>query len=208
MNQAVYVDFDDVLCETARTLAEIVAKRFGKQVAFEDIRSFELEHSFGLDVTQQEVLFALFHDPEVLAMIPAVPGAIAGMRQWHDAGCRIEIVTGRPPETQGASCAWLDAHSVPYEGITFVDKYSRGHGLVPGVRQLQMQELETSAYALVVDDSPAMIRFFAEKTRHELVLLDRPWNRGLSLDGTRPGVRRCRGWSELLEAHPAPGVNE
>ena len=208
MRQGIYVDFDDVLCETARTLAGIVAERFGKRVAFDDIYSFDLDDSFGLDAAQQEDLFGMFHDPAILAMIPPVPGAIAGMQQWQEAGCRIEIVTGRPPETHAASCAWLDARRVPYAGITFVDKYRRGHGPVAGVRQLQMQDLEASTYALVVDDSPDMITFLADRTPHDLVLFDRPWNRGLALDTARSGVTRCCGWAELLEAHPAPGVKE
>ena len=33
----IYVDFDDVLCETALGLARIVEEEFGRKVAFEDI---------------------------------------------------------------------------------------------------------------------------------------------------------------------------
>lgn len=205
MNGAIYVDFDDVLCETARTLAEIVAQRFGKRTRFEDIHSFDLNVSFGLTLPEQEALFALFHDAEMLAGIPAVAGAAAALRSWTAAGCAVHVVTGRPPETREASCAWLDAHGIAVADITFVDKYGRGHAAVPGVRQMTLAELETCAFSLVVDDSLDMVRFFAERTRVPVVLFDRPWNAGMAEGGMRSDVVRCRSWADLMERFPRPG---
>ncbi len=202
----VYIDFDDVLCESARRLAEICGARYGKPVAFEDIYSFDLNKSFGLDASEQQDLFALFHDEEMLASIPPIPDAIAGMQAWAAAGCRIEIVTGRPPVTHAVSCAWLDAHAVPFHGITFVDKYRRGHENVDGVRQCTLEEVPDTTYALAVDDAPEMIAFLAENTDWDLILFDRPWNRSLDVETLRAGVRRCCSWPDLQTVYPAPGV--
>ncbi len=206
MTMPVYVDFDDVLCESARRLAQISGDRYGKPVAFEDIYSFDLNKSFGLDALEQLDLFTLFHDEEMLYSIPPIPDAIAGMQSWAAAGCRIEIVTGRPPATHDISCAWLEAYEVPYDGITFVDKYRRGHAPVAGVQQYTLEEVSKAEYALVVDDSPDMMQFLAEHTDWALALFDRPWNRSLRVDNLRDGVQRFRGWQELQLAHPAPGV--
>lgn len=206
MSIPVYIDFDDVLCESARTLAAISGERYGKPVVFEKIYSFDLDKSFGLSPREQQDLFSLFHDAEMLASIPPIPHAIAGMQAWASAGCRLEIVTGRPPDTQAVSLAWLDSYNVPYDGITFVDKYQRGHGPVKGVRQCSLEEIAACDYALVVDDSPEMILFLANASHLPLVLFDRPWNRGVDVATLRNGVERHTGWAALQAAYPAPGV--
>ncbi len=205
MSVPIYVDFDDVLCETARMLAHLIGKQFGKYVQFEDIHSFQLDASFGLQVAEQEVLFGLFHDSDVLMQLQPVPGAIAGMQQWHRAGCRVEIVTGRPPDTADVSCAWLEAHAVPFEGITFVDKYQRGHGPVAGVKQMSMEEVSEAQFALAVDDSPTMALELARHAPYDIALFDRPWNRTLTTDGMPGRVMRCKGWAELIDLYPSPG---
>ena len=45
----IYVDLDDVLCETARGFLGLLQREFDRRVAFEDIRDFDLGVSFGLD---------------------------------------------------------------------------------------------------------------------------------------------------------------
>jgi len=206
MRTPVYIDFDDVLCESARTLAELAGVRYGKTVLFEEIHSFDLGRSFGLDPHEQEDMIGLFHDEEVLASIPPISSAVAGMQAWAAAGCRLEIVTGRPPSTQAVSRAWLEQYHVPFDGITFVDKYQRGHGPVEGVRQCTLADVAAGHYALVVDDSPDMILYLSQASRLPLVLFDRPWNRHIDVAGLRGGVARHADWTVLLSAYPAPGV--
>ena len=45
----IYVDYDDCLCETARSFVKLAKEMFGRNAAYEDIRFFELDKSFGLD---------------------------------------------------------------------------------------------------------------------------------------------------------------
>ena len=205
MNGAIYVDFDDVISETARLLSDVVAERFGRRTPFEQIYSFDLSISFGLAPQEQDILIELFHDADMLASIPPVPGAAEGMRVWAEQGCEVHVVTGRPPETEAASRAWLAAHRIPYTDITFVDKYGRGHRNLPGVRQLTLEELDTVAFALIVDDSPDMAQRFGMRTGIPVAIFDRPWNSGLGSVETRPNVSRCRNWTELMERFPIPG---
>lgn len=202
MTGSIYVDFDDVLCETARILTDIVAERFGKHTRFEDIYSFDLSASFGLSASEQQVLIELFHDADILSSIPPVDGAAEAFCTWAEAGCTVHVVTGRPPETRDASRAWLARHGFPYADITFVDKYGRGHGKVPGTRQMTLAELETCDFALAVDDSPDMVRFLATRTQVPVVVFDRPWNVDLA---HMSSVVRCCCWSELMELFPQPG---
>ena len=41
-----YVDFDDCLCETARSFSQLVMEMFGRNVPYENIRIFDLEKCF------------------------------------------------------------------------------------------------------------------------------------------------------------------
>jgi hypothetical protein len=202
MTKAVYIDFDDVLCETARALSVMIEREFGKKTAFEDIFSFDLNVSFGLDDSETERLFELFNDPDVLAAIAPVDGAVAGVKAWHDAGANIHIVTGRPPSTHAASAAWLDAYHVPYDAMTFVDKYGRNHALVDGVDIITLEELRSREFCMAVDDSPVAIQFLVEHTQLPIVIYDRPWNACLSSLDESPRITRCQTWSELLEKIP------
>ena len=205
MNGTIYVDFDDVLSETARLLADIVAQRFGRRTPFEQIYSFDLGLSFGLQPHEQDVLIQLFHDAEMLAAIPPVAGAAEGLRAWAAAGCSVHVVTGRPPETEAASRAWLKDHDVPYTDITFVDKYGRGHRVVPGVRQMTLADLQACDFALVVDDSPDMVRLLAARLEIPIAVFDRPWNTQIGPLEHQTNVARCRNWTELMERFPQPG---
>ncbi len=204
MSAPVYVDIDDVLCETARALSALSEREFGKRTAFEDIHAFDLTVSFGLDAVQTERLFEMFHDADILMDIAPVAGAADGVRAWHEAGNSIHIVTGRPPSTHAASEAWLARHDVPYERLTFVDKYNRNHAHVPGVDILTLDELRECEFCMAIDDSPDAIRFLVEQTSVPIVIFDRPWNASLGTLGDDARILRCESWQHVLEEVPNP----
>ncbi len=204
MSSAVYVDFDDVLCETARALAALSKREFGKSIAFEDIFTFDLNVAFDLNEKESERLFESFHDADILMDIEPVPGAIEGIQSWHAAGATIHIVTGRPPSTHAASQAWLALHDVPYERLTFVDKYNRGHTHIAGVDILTRDELRECSFCMAIDDSPTAIHFLAEHTAIPIIIFDRPWNVSLGTLGDASRILRCETWSSVLEQVPNP----
>ena len=45
----VYVDFDDVICETARDLSALAERLYAIRVPYPAIRAFDLHDAFGLD---------------------------------------------------------------------------------------------------------------------------------------------------------------
>lgn len=51
----IYVDFDDILSETALYFSHLVKKMFGKYVPYENIKSFSLQKSF--DLSDEEKFF-------------------------------------------------------------------------------------------------------------------------------------------------------
>lgn len=199
----VYVDFDDVLCETAQELLRVLKAEFGKSVAFEDVWTFSLEKSLGLDKEKLESFMERVHKPDVLSAMKPMKGAKAVLEEWTRAGFEITVVTGRPPSTESTSRDWLERHAFPHSGVIFVDKYSR---LIPGWRgtkTVPLAELSRMEFCLAIDDAPAMLNYLAEKMSPPVIVFDRPWN-AQGLSKAAPGrMFRCRGWSEIRALVPS-----
>lgn len=187
----VYVDFDDVLCATARGFLVILEQEFGKTVAFDDIVDFDLGKSFDLPPDELDRFFDLVHQEDNLAGFEPLEGAFDAIDAWKEAGYDIEIVTGRPPESREASAAWLAAHEVDYDDLIFVRKYGHTNGGVPLERILDRD------YAWVIEDSFDMAARLAG-AGHRVRLLDRPWNRLEFESGAE--VVRCADWGAVRES--------
>lgn len=201
--QAVYVDFDDVLCETAQVLLGVVEREFGRRYSFEDIHSFDLEASFELSASEYKYMMGLIHDPEMLRIMQPMPGVADVLQKWATHNIHTMVVTGRPPETAAVCHEWLDNHAIPYEQVLFVDKYGRTPSHQIGVDVIVPEALKEIEFAMAVEDAPAMIHFLLDQTDIPLAVLDRPWNRSLDLSqGARQGVR-CRDWRAVAQTFNA-----
>ncbi|NLC57751.1 MAG: bifunctional metallophosphatase/5'-nucleotidase [Armatimonadetes bacterium] len=197
-----YVDCDDVLCETAAALCQLLRQEFGKHLPVEAITDFDLEVSFGLTRREWQHLMARAHEPDFLCRLAPVPQAAETLRELAGRGCPIHVVTGRPPSTEEASRAWLDQQGIPYDALLFVDKYDRPDPNPGAAAPLTLAELSARRFRAAIDDSPTMIRFLAEQMDAPVLVLDRPWNRaGLPVPaGAARRVRRCHSWPEIAQA--------
>jgi len=194
----VYIDFDDVLCETARALSGVADRLFGKGVPFEEIRFFDLKRSFNLSQEESDELSLLFHDGDLLASLLPVPGALEGVRAWRASGRELWIVTGRPPDTYAVSRDWLERYDVPFDRLVMVDKYGRGHAAEPAVPTLTVEELCAQDFELAVEDSLHMAGCLLERTTLPVVLLARPWNSAWQSLGGDGRLTRCANWAQVL----------
>ncbi|MBI4677590.1 MAG: bifunctional metallophosphatase/5'-nucleotidase [Elusimicrobia bacterium] len=195
----VYVDLDDVLAETARTLLGVLERDFGKKVLFDDVRHFDLGRSLGLEPDELAEFMNRIHQPDVLLALPPVEGAFPVLETWIRAGCEVCIVTGRPSSTQGPTREWLERHAVPHSGVLFVDKYSRQSAARGASVALSLDELSAMPFALAIDDAPTMLSFLLERMTASVIIRDRPWNRTdvrVPRDA-RDRVLRCAGWAEI-----------
>lgn len=190
----IYVDFDDVLCETAQALLRIAAEEFGVRQRFEEVHSFDLSEAFALTEVQKARLLDRLHEPALLAALAPIPGAVEGLCAWRRRGYDVDVVTGRPAFTRPGSERWLAAHGVPFSSLLFVDKYGRAGGgdTVP------LAEIARRGYQLAVDDAPVMVTWLTRETDIPVFLFDRPWNR----DGALPrdvaaAATRCHDWAEI-----------
>ncbi len=197
----IYVDFDDVLSETARAFTTLLQRHYDKTVPFDEILSFDLRVSFGLTTKEHEEFMHLAHEPEVLRAFRPMDGAVHGLGQFIAMGYKIAVVTGRPPTTAKVSRAWLDEHGVPYHQLAFVDKYGRASGDDGCVRAVTLDELAQMNFCFAVEDSAAMTVFLTETMALPVALLERPWNRAHPFSNltARPLIERCANWSEIVD---------
>lgn len=70
----IYIDFDDVLCETAEYFTKIAKEIFGIEVPYRQVQFFNLQKSFDLNDEQYEALMKAGHLPENLLNYEETPG--------------------------------------------------------------------------------------------------------------------------------------
>jgi len=206
-SRRIYVDLDDVLCETARAFLGILRRDYGKIVDFEDIAWFDLGRSFGLEPPELDEFMRRVHEPEVLGSMEPVEGAVEVLEDWVAAGYEVAVVTGRPSSTYDVSRKWLAEAGVPNQSLTFVDKYSRLGWSNEGPSVVPLSEVGRTEYCLAVEDSADMAQFLAGELGLQVLLLDRPWNRRPppSVGSEATGeIHRCNNWREIAERYPRP----
>jgi len=195
--KTIYVDMDDVLCETARGCLAIIQREFGKRMSYECLTDFNLGESCGLDDQETAELYRIVHHPDELLKLEPIAGAVSTLREWSDVGYEIAIVTGRPPPTREPSLAWLRKESVPYHSFTVVDKY--GRFAADSDSAVTLAELASRRFSFAVEDSPIMAMHLAERMAVSVQLFDRPWNQTAA---EHPRIRRVNDWDDVAKNLP------
>lgn len=206
-SRRIYVDVDDVLAQTGRMFQDVLRREFGRDVAFDEIRSYHLGDSFRLAPAELDEFMRLAHKPEALASIEPMPGADEALADWQRRGYEVFVVTGRPPATRDDTLAWLADNGMAYAEFHFLDKYSEYYNNPQGTPEgtLFLADLPELDFCLAVEDFPGTAEHLAHNVGVPVALFDRPWNRQVEeLDGdaTAPLVR-CRGWAEIRQRFPA-----
>ena len=75
-SRSIYVDMDDVLCETARQFLLVIEREFGKQVAYERLTDFDFETSCDLTPEERAKLYQTVHHADEILCIEPIPEAI------------------------------------------------------------------------------------------------------------------------------------
>ncbi len=200
-SKSIYVDFDDVLCQTARHFLVVVEREFGKRVSYEQLTNFDIGASCGLHAEEREHLYRVVHQPDELMKMAPIDAAIATLRQWVEAGFEIAIVTGRPPDSYAPSLAWLAQHAVPHHSFTIVDKYSRFE--TETTVAIKLEELAGREYCWAVEDSLPMAQYLAGQMKVPVALVDCPWNRSAQ---QHANVSRYADWPTIAQTMPGVAV--
>ena len=191
----IYVDFDDCLCETARSFSRLAEEMFGKHVPYEDIRYFELDRSFSLDGDQYEAFMLRGHQPEVLLSIEETPGASSTINEWISRGHDVSVITGRPFSAFESSRRWLDEHGLSNVPLYCLNKYGRDSFIKGSDFSLELEDYYKMTFDYAVEDSPRAFRFFDHLPDLKVLVFDRPWNR--ECEFPNGNYKRCFDWNDI-----------
>ena len=194
-----YVDFDDVLSETAWSLSRLVKEMFGRDVPYEQIRVFNLQIAFSLNDAEIAALMRMAHCESFLAGMPDTPGAVEGVRNLMEAGHEVTVVTGRPACSHAGSVAWLARFGLSDLPLLHVDKYGRAAAApqLPGQPETQTKEdLARMDFDIAIDDSPDALALLADRQTCRVFVYDRPWNQTYR---QAPNMIRVYSWREIVD---------
>lgn len=91
----VYIDFDDVICETGVYFTKIAKELFDIDLPYSQFQFFNMKKTFGLDDCQYEELMKVGHLSSSLLAYEETPGASSVINKWIDQGHEVYIITGR-----------------------------------------------------------------------------------------------------------------
>ena len=176
----VYIDFDDVICETAKHFCCIAKELFDIDLPYQEVQFFNLKKSFDLDDAQYEDLMKAGHLPQTLLAYEETPGASEIINKWVDEGHEVSIVTGRPFDSYEPSRRWLDEHGLERVPLYCVDKYGREQFTSDFTFSMTLEQL----YGMTFDFDNCKVAIF-----------NRPWN--VKAELPNENFVRCADWDEI-----------
>lgn len=191
----IYVDFDDCLCETARSFSDLAVEMFGKHVPYEDIRFFDLDRSFDLSDEEFQRFMIRGHEPGVLLSYEETPGASDVIREWLSAGHEVSVITGRPFSAYAPSRKWLDEHGLQAVPLYCLNKYGRDSFIRDSAFSLELEDYYKMRFDIAVEDSPKAFKFFDHLPDLRVMVFDRPWNRECEFPNAN--YTRCFDWESI-----------
>ncbi len=190
----IYIDIDDVIANTTKTIPDLANRMFGKKIRYEDLTSFNLNESLKLTPEQMKVFFATLHQEDILMTFTAVDGSVDAIERLIKMGYEIYLITGRPPQSYEVTRKWLSRQGFSYDYLYFADKYDRYQDQADKPFILSMTRLAEYTFELVVEDSMKMARWFRDRGTR-VAIMDHPWNRELAEDSK---VTRCQDWDSVM----------
>ena len=191
----IYVDFDDVICETARYFTILAKGLFGIEVPYQQVQFFNLQKSFNLSDVQYDELMRAGHIPHNLLAYEETVGASETINKWVGEGHEVFIITGRPFDSYEPSRKWLDEHQLERIPIFFVDKYGREIFNKDCTYSLTLEKLYRMNFDFAIEDSPLAFEHVLHFNQCKVAVFSRPWNRLAELPNNR--FVRCEGWQEI-----------
>ncbi len=193
----IYIDFDDVICETAKHFTKIAKDLFDIDVPYREVQFFNLQKSFDLSDSQYDELMRAGHVPETLLAYEETPDASKIINKWVNHGHDITIVTGRPFDSYEPSREWLDNHGLKDVPLICVDKYGRESFNQDCTYSMTLEDLYKLEFDFAVEDSPAAFEHVLHFENCRVAVFNRPWNANSELPNSN--FVRCEGWQDIDE---------
>ncbi|MDO4188228.1 MAG: 2-dehydropantoate 2-reductase [Lachnospiraceae bacterium] len=191
----VYIDFDDVICETAKSFSRFAKELFDIDVPYRQVQFFNLQKTFDLSDEQYDKLMKVGHIPENLLAYEETPFASDTINKWVDEGHEVSIITGRPFDAYEPSRKWLDEHNLNRLPLFCVDKYGREVFNQNVSYNMTLEKLYSMTFDFAIEDSPAAFEHVLHFKDCTVAVFDRPWNANVELPDKN--FVRCNGWKEI-----------
>ena len=191
----IYIDFDDVICETAKYFTKIAKELFGIDVPYRQVQFFNLQKSFDLSDEQYDKLMEAGHLRENLLSYEETPGASETINKWVDEGHEVFIITGRPFNSYEPSRKWLDEHHLERVPLFCVDKYGREIFEHEYEYNMTLEQLYSMTFDFAIEDSPAAFEHVMHFEGCKVAVFNRPWN--IHAELPNDNFVRCEGWKEI-----------
>lgn len=191
----IYIDFDDVICETAVFFTKLAKDLFDIDVPYREVQFFNLQKSFNLSDNQYDELMRAGHFPENLLAYEETPGASEVINKWVDAGHEVMVITGRPFDAFEPSRAWLDNHNLKRVPLFCVDKYGREIFNQDCTYSMTLKDLYAMTFDFAIEDSPAAFEHVLHFDNCKVAVFNRPWNKSSELPNE--DFVRCEGWQAI-----------
>lgn len=177
----IYIDFDDVICETAKYFTQIAWDLFKIDVPYKEVQFFNLQKSFNLTDSQYDELMRAGHIPSNLLAYEETPDASLVINKWIDAGHEVKIITGRPFDAYEPSRKWLDDHDLKRVPLFCVDKYGREIFNQDCTYSMTLSDLYSMTFDFAIEDSPAAFEHVMHFDNCKVAVFRRPWNTNAEL---------------------------
>lgn len=191
----IYIDFDDVICETAKHFTKLAKEMFDVDVPYREVQFFNLQKSFDLSEEQYEELMRAGHFPENLLAYEETLGASTTINKWIDEGHEVFIITGRPFDSFLPSRKWLDTHNLERVKLYCVDKYGRESFNQDCTYSMTLEQLYNMTFDFAIEDSPAAFEHVLHFENCRVAIFDRPWNKTAIFPNEN--FVRCNSWVEI-----------
>ncbi len=192
----IYVDLDDVACETCDRLAYFARLHFDRDVTVESMVDYDLRKSFNFDEETYRRYMKQFHATELLD-IPETPDACEVIRRWATDGLDPVIVTGRPTYSNAVTLDWLTHHGLGGIRVLHVDKYAKLFNESEDPLITPFPALCEMDVQFAIDDAPNAIRMISETRLCPYAIFTRPWNRKFEPPESNLLKFRVSHWREI-----------
>ena len=191
----VYIDFDDVICETALHFTKIAKELYGIDLPYSQVQFFNLKKAFDINDEQYNELMRVGHYPENLLAYEETPNASIVINKWIDEGHEVSVITGRPFDSYEPSRAWLDNHNLKRLPLFCVDKYGRESFNQTCSYSMTLEELYSRTFDFAIEDSPAAFEHVLHFDDCKIAVFNRPWN--INEELPNDNFIRCNDWTEI-----------
>jgi len=157
---SIAVDLDGVLANTIQRFCKTINERHSTQF---DNSSFIHWNGWEIAGIPKDEFFRTLDEAWYTwkEILPTEDNIGKKVRLLHNLG-RVDIVTGRSPDTVAPAHSWLRQHEVPF------------HSFVRTNGTMEKAEL---AYDIFIDDSPDLMRGLASIPGKHGIIYTQPWNR-------------------------------